>query len=70
MSNNIEQQINGVVINIFNSEFSIASDELKNERMNVCNTCENKVNDSCKECSCLLVTRTSYVDSFCPIGKW
>ncbi len=70
MNGNTQQQIIGVVINVINSEFSIASDDLKKERMDVCNTCEKKLNESCTECSCLLVTRISYVDSFCPLGKW
>jgi hypothetical protein len=69
MDNN-EIQISLVPINVYNSEFSIASDELKAQRLNICNSCENKVNDGCKECSCLLVVRTSYTDSFCPVGKW
>lgn len=62
--------LNGIVINEISSEFSIASDELKIARLNTCSTCENKVQDSCKLCSCLLHVRVSYKDSFCPIGKW
>jgi hypothetical protein len=70
MSNNTSIQIKSVPINVYNSDFLIATDELKTYRLNICNSCENKVNEICKECSCLLIVRTSYTDSFCPIGKW
>jgi hypothetical protein len=70
MNNNTSKQTTTVPINIYSSEFLVATDELKINRLSICNSCENKVNEVCKECSCLLVVRTSYTDSFCPIGKW
>lgn len=65
------EYVNGVkVINIITGDDELATNEVKQQRLNVCNTCEHKVNDGCKECSCLLVVRTAYKESFCPIGKW
>lgn len=65
------EYVNGIkIVNITHDEFDMASNELKNQRIEICNTCEHKVNDGCKECSCLLVVRTAYKESFCPIGKW
>lgn len=70
MSETIEY-VNGVkIINIVTGVDELASDELKQQRLDVCNSCEHKVNDGCNECSCLLVVRTAYKESFCPIGKW
>jgi len=49
----------------------MSSDELKQQRLNICYPCEFIVNnDSCSKCSCLLANRIAYVESFCPEGKW
>lgn len=56
-----------------------ASVELREQRLSICDTCDCMVYDStaeypmqksCTECSCLLVNRVSFQDSFCPEGKW
>jgi hypothetical protein len=63
--------INGIkVTTITSDEFDLASSELRQQRMNVCDGCEFKVNDSCSQCSCLLNVRIAYLESFCPEGKW
>ena len=67
----IVEYVGGIkMIKILDEEFQIASDELKQSRLNTCSTCSNNTGDSCSLCSCLLVVRTAYVDSFCPEGKW
>jgi hypothetical protein len=60
----------GIKIVKISDEFDIASDQLKQSRIDICNSCENKIDHGCTLCSCLLVIRTAYVDSFCPVGKW
>ena len=71
MATETTEYVNGVkVINIITGEDEMASVELKNQRLAICDTCEHKRNDGCTECSCLLVVRTAYEESFCPIGKW
>ena len=69
----IENIVNGMkVIEVIMEETDFSSDELIATRLTICNTCEfvsaNK--DSCSKCSCLLESRTKYVEMFCPIGKW
>jgi hypothetical protein len=61
---------NGVLIVEHYQQEEIASEELKSARLAVCNTCDSKQNDGCRECSCLLAVRTAYKESFCPLGKW
>jgi hypothetical protein len=62
---------NGIkVIHITQDEFDMASNELKQQRLSTCESCEKRDDDSCLECSCLLSVRTSYLDISCPIGKW
>lgn len=62
--------LNGITVNEIDQDEDIASDELKQYRLNICNTCEKKQGEGCTECSCLLVNRTAFTESFCPIGKW
>jgi len=59
-----------IVVNEVTVDIELASDELKAERMAICTPCENRVDDGCKECSCLLVNRIAFTESFCPVGKW
>ena len=63
-------ELNGVLVVEHSQEEEIATDSLKSERLSVCNTCDRKQGDGCQECSCMLVVRTAFKESFCPIGKW
>ena len=69
----IEKDVGGVkVVEVIMEESDFSSQELINTRLSICNICEfvsaNK--DSCTQCSCLLQSRTKYVETFCPIRKW
>jgi hypothetical protein len=49
-----------------------ASDELQQNRKNICVNCENynTEKDSCSECSCMITRRVYYLNINCPINKW
>jgi hypothetical protein len=69
----IERDVQGIkVIEVIMEDSDFASEQLIAQRLSTCNTCEfvNANKDSCTQCSCLLSSRTKYVESFCPIGKW
>jgi len=41
------------------------------DRMNTCNTCENKTNEgTCKLCGCFLNIKNTWASEKCPAGKW
>lgn len=66
-----EKIVNGInVVEVIMEDIDFASAELKEQRLNICDTCEYKVNESCSKCSCLLANRVTYVEMFCPEGKW
>ena len=70
MEQNIEY-INGIkTINIVEDLSSVATQELKDYRMSICNTCSFKDGDVCNSCMCLLSVKLGYVNSTCPEGKW
>lgn len=69
----VEKEVGGIkIIEVIMEDSDFSTPELIAQRLSVCNSCEfvsiNK--DSCTQCSCLLASRTKYVESFCPIGKW
>jgi hypothetical protein len=68
----VEKIIGGtLVIEHIMEESDFSSPQLVQQRLSVCNTCEFIVNnESCSKCSCLLQSRTKYVEMFCPEGKW
>ena len=50
------------------------SEETKNIRLAICNTCPHKVgeenNPTCNKCGCFLNIKTGWASQACPIGKW
>lgn len=68
----IETTSNGIkVYEIVLEESDYASQQLIDQRLAICNSCEYLVNaESCSKCSCLVAHRTKYIDMFCPEGKW
>jgi hypothetical protein len=62
--------IDGITIYEHDSTSLLASEELKNQRSDICTICEFKTGPMCSKCFCLLVVKVSYAGSSCPIGKW
>ena len=52
--------------------FQYVSAEAKNDRLSICNNCENyeKVNKMCNICGCFLEIKTGWASEKCPIDKW
>ena len=48
------------------------SDEIKNQRMEICRNCEKYDSRQirCTECGCFLENKTGYALDSCPLGKW
>ncbi len=48
------------------------SDEIQNQRMEICRNCEKYDEDQirCTECGCFLVHKVSFSIDSCPLGKW
>lgn len=52
------------------SGFVHVTEEVKQERLNICAACPFLSGDKCTKCGCHLPTKTSWSTSHCPIGKW
>jgi len=46
------------------------TEEVKKERLDICNACEHNALGVCKKCGCVLVLKTQWKVTSCPIGKW
>lgn len=66
-----EEYVNGIkVTNIIDNVANMASDNVKQERRNICNDCEFRREEICSKCECILDVITSLELSECPAGKW
>jgi hypothetical protein len=50
----------------------LVSDEVKQERLAICNKCEwyDESQDRCKECGCFMDQKASFAIDSCPLDKW
>jgi len=48
------------------------SDEEKNRRLSICNSCEFYIKDQerCSKCGCYMAVKTYLKAENCPVGKW
>lgn len=55
-----------------NLNIDIASEDVINSRLNICDSCSKKDNtkDKCTACGCKLYHKTRLKSESCPIGKW
>jgi hypothetical protein len=47
-----------------------ANSKLQQDRVSVCNKCENKDGSKCKVCGCTLSSKIVPIGSTCPLGRW
>ena len=61
-----------VIKNAMQTGALIVSEEIKEERLAICRSCEyyNEKQIRCKQCGCFLQHKASYALDSCPIGKW
>ena len=52
--------------------FKTVSEEVKLQRLSVCNNCEDFIKKlkTCKKCGCYMPAKTTFAGSFCPSKKW
>lgn len=57
---------------LFNSKMPRASEELYDERLEICMSCEHLVSltKQCSLCKCFMVQKTKLANASCPVGKW
>lgn len=46
--------------------------EIAEERMSICNGCENfkQLTKTCNQCGCIMPLKTKLPNAACPVGKW
>jgi hypothetical protein len=64
---------NGVTpFDLINPKSPRSSEDLKKERMSICNDCPEliKLTTQCKQCHCIMYLKTTLEEAKCPLGKW
>jgi formamidopyrimidine-DNA glycosylase len=69
---NLTKLIQDVIMDAVKGNQIFASDEVQNQRMDICKECEHYHEEQvrCKECGCFLEDKTSYSAAICPVRKW
>lgn len=57
---------------LISGKIVLSEDELKNERMKVCEACDHfkRGLKQCDLCGCFMELKTKFIKAECPIGKW
>lgn len=48
----------------------IVSEEKREERYDICKSCDQYEKPMCKSCGCFMPQKTWTIDARCPLGKW
>lgn len=59
-------------MDLFNPYTERASEDLAEQRMEICRNCEHyiKMTHQCKECGCIMNLKTKLLHADCPLRKW
>lgn len=71
---NLLMKIKHIIIGTFNNIFK-RNKEIANSRLSVCKRCKEKkyifkIGYICKQCGCILKSKTTIKDEECPLAKW
>lgn len=57
---------------MLNPNVERASEEVAEARMDTCNKCPELISltKQCKQCGCLMASKTKLLQATCPLGKW
>jgi hypothetical protein len=69
---NLAQFVFDTAKKTLNAESIFVSDEIRAERLDICNQCEHydSTQQRCKQCGCFLEQKTKFSSASCPIDKW
>ena len=51
-------------------ELDIAEDQVRDNRLGICEECEHLNQHTCSKCGCFVLFRTSLNYKSCPVKKW
>lgn len=57
---------------LFNKKIGRVTDIVAEERLDICKQCDKYISltHQCKECGCIMNTKTKLPNASCPLGKW
>lgn len=70
MARNLLRDGSKIVSNAIQGNSTLVSQELRDQRWNVCLECPRLQNERCLECGCFMKVKVAFHTSVCPLGKW
>lgn len=72
MAVNLTQTAKNIINGALAGDPTLASEEISNSRLEICNTCEFFIKESarCSKCGCFMNAKIKLQAVRCPIGKW
>ena len=60
------------IADLLNKNIERSSEEIKNERMEICRSCPFfiKITTQCSKCGCVMEAKTRLAEASCPVNKW
>jgi hypothetical protein len=58
------------IINVIPEPIDLTTEEEKVQRFEICQSCDQYDNGSCKSCGCIVNTLMAYKLRKCPLNKW
>lgn len=55
---------------LITGKYTLANKQTANDRMNICNDCLAKNDNTCTACGCYLPLKTRLRESECPMDEW
>ena len=49
---------------------TMVPDEVREERLAICNDCEHLKDGKCELCGCFVLPKSHFGNMACPVGKW
>ncbi len=70
MTKNLMTDGSKIVNNALQGNKTLVSDEIRESRWSVCQSCPFLQNDRCTQCGCFMKVKVAFHTSKCPEGKW
>jgi len=70
MARNLINDGSKIMSNAIQGNKTLVSDEVRNTRWSVCQSCQFLQNDRCTKCGCFMKVKVAFATSVCPENKW
>jgi hypothetical protein len=70
MAKNLASDSSKIISNALQGNSTLVSDDVREQRWTICQSCPFLTNDRCVKCGCFMKVKCAFQTSKCPEGKW